>query len=69
MLMLILMRIRAAVTLQKVVALLHDDGEVSYHIARRTPYGMECRAFGSKCLLLSDGGFKGPSWVELWRAV
>jgi len=63
----LLMKLWARVTMRKTVALLHHDGEVSYHIARKTPFGMECRALGRKCLLLSDGGLKGPSWIDRWE--
>ncbi|MEI2416215.1 hypothetical protein V8Z80_08525 [Orrella sp. JC864] len=65
--MVLLMKIWAAVTQRKIVALLHHDGEVSFHIARRTPFGMECKTLGRRCLLLKDGSVKGPSWVDAWE--
>lgn len=67
--MMSLMKFWSALTFRKVVALRHFDGEVSYHIARHTPYGMTCNALGRKCLLLKGGGFKGPSWVDAWEIV
>lgn len=65
--MILLMHIFAKIMKRKVVVLLHYDGDVTYHTAQDTPFGMVCRVRGIKCLLLPGGSIRGPSWVEEWR--
>jgi len=60
------MKLLAAVMFRTLVALRHFDGEVTFHFARKTPFGFECKPLGRRCLLLRDGSVKGPSWVDEW---
>ena len=56
----------------KVVALLDIDGEVTFRLARPTPYGLVCfrmsRVFQiGRCLLCDDGRVHGAPYVKEWR--
>ncbi|GAA0531217.1 hypothetical protein GCM10009097_55800 [Pigmentiphaga daeguensis] len=63
-----MLKIAAKLLRRQVVAIRHFDGVVTYHIARTTPFGMQCAVLGQKCLLLPDGSVIGASWVDEWRA-
>lgn len=65
--MMVLLRLWAKLTGQKVVFLLDHDGEITVSLANKTPFGWIARRNGRAVLLQEDGTTKGVCYTKQWK--